>query len=314
MQSVHGRESLGFYVQRGSLAMSGLRSPEALLGGNLMNAILDRKCFFAGVLGFLLCASALSIFSCAEIPLTKRKSLHLIGSDQLFSLSLQQYSTVLKESTLSRDAQKVKQVREVGGRIAKAAEEFMIDSGLGSKVKEYDWEFNLIEDDNTINAWCMPGGKVAVYTGILPITRDDNGLAVVLGHEVAHAIAEHGNERMSQSLLVSLGGLALSAAISSEPEKTRDLFMTAFGIGASVGFILPYSRVHESEADRIGLVLMARAGYDPREAVPFWQRMNESSGHRPPEFLSTHPAPGTRIENINALIPEAMPYYERSKK
>ena len=263
---------------------------------------------------FIVHVLCISLYSCAEIPLTQRKGLRLIASDQLSAMSLQQYSKVLKESKLSQDEQKVLQVRKVGNRIAKAAEEFLIDSGLGSKVDEYNWEFNLIEDDETINAWCMPGGKVAVYTGILPIAQDDNGLAVVMGHEVAHAIAEHGNERMSQSLIVSLGGLALSVALEKKPEKTQDLFLTAFGIGASVGFILPYSRLHESEADRIGLVLTARAGYDPREAIAFWQRMREKGGPRPPEFLSTHPVPESRIKNIRSLIPEAMPYYEKSKR
>jgi predicted Zn-dependent protease len=256
----------------------------------------------------------LSIFSCAEIPLTERKGLRLIASDQLNALSLQQYSQVLKESKLSKDKKKIEQVQRVGKRIAKAAEEFMIDSGLGSEVAEYKWEFNLIEDDKTVNAWCMPGGKVAVYTGILPIAKDDNGLAVVMGHEVAHAIAEHGNERMSQSLLVSLGGVALAVAIEEKPEKTQELFMISFGLGASLGFILPYSRVHETEADRIGLVIMARAGYDPREAIPFWERMKEKGGSTPPEFLSTHPVPETRIEDLRSFIPEAMPYYEKSKK
>ncbi len=263
---------------------------------------------------FILLALFFFLASCTEIPLTHRKGLHLINTSQIYKLSLQQYSTILKESKLSKDKEKVRQVKEVGMRIARAAEEFLIDSGLGSHVSEYEWEFNLIEDDKTVNAWCMPGGKVAVYTGILPITKDENGLAVVMGHEVAHAIAEHGNERMSQSLIVSLGGLALSTALKDEPGKTRELFMTAFGIGASVGFILPYSRVHESEADRIGLVLMARAGYDPRGAIPFWKRMSEKEGPRPPEFLSTHPVPETRIENLKNLIPEAMPYYEKSKK
>jgi len=229
-------------------------------------------------------------------------------------MGLQQYSTILKESKLSEDREKVRLVNRVGKKIARAAEEFLEDSGLGWQVKDYKWEFNLIEDDKTINAWCMPGGKVAVYTGILPITRDETGLAVVVGHEVAHAIADHGNERMSQALLVSMGGIALSVAVAEKPEETQELFMAAFGVSASVGFLLPYSRVHESEADRIGLMLMARAGYDPREAIPFWQRMNKKAGPRPPEFLSTHPVPETRIADIKSYIPEAMPYYERSKR
>jgi predicted Zn-dependent protease len=161
----------------------------------------------------------------------------------------------------------------------------------------------------------MPGGKAAVYTGILPYTRNETGLAVVLGHEVAHAVADHGNERMSEALVANMGGMALSAALSSKPQQTQQLFMTVFGVGANVGFLLPYSRLHESEADRIGLTLMARAGYDPREAIPFWQRMNKQEGKAsPPEFLSTHPAPETRIADINKYIPEALPYFEKSTK
>jgi predicted Zn-dependent protease len=160
----------------------------------------------------------------------------------------------------------------------------------------------------------MPGGKAAVYTGILPFTQDDSGLAVVLGHEVAHAIAEHGNERMSQGLLANMGAMALSVALAQKPRQTQELFMTVFGVGANVGLILPYSRLHEKEADRIGLILMARAGYDPRVAVPFWERMNRKESARSLEFLSTHPAPSTRIANIQSYIPEAMSYYQKSPK
>jgi predicted Zn-dependent protease len=180
---------------------------------------------------------------------------------------------------------------------------------MESEINIYKWEFNLIQDDKTVNAWCMPGGKVGVYTGILPVTRDETGLAVVMGHEVAHAIAKHGNERMSQELLAQLGAVGLSVALSTEPGLTSDIYMAAYGVGTNVGILLPYSRVHESEADRIGLSLMARAGYDPRAAVPFWKRMSEKGGSRPPEFLSTHPAPDTRIKQIESLIPEAMQYY-----
>jgi predicted Zn-dependent protease len=184
-----------------------------------------------------------------------------------------------------------------------------MESGREHEVDRYGWEFNLIEDDETVNAWCLPGGKVAVYTGILPYTRDENGLAVVLGHEVAHALAGHGNERMSQALLVNMGGIALSVALSQRPGETQQLFMAAYGLGASVGVLLPYSRLHENEADRIGLILMARAGYDPRVAVEFWQRMDEEGSARPPELLSTHPAPQSRIESLRAFVPEAMEHY-----
>ncbi len=271
----------------------------------------DQCVLFFGIFFLII----ISFFSgCAEVPLTQRKSLRLVPQSQMTAMSFQQYDKVLKESKLCTDRKKVNMVRRVGNRIAGAAGEFLRDSGLEAEIKNYNWEFNLIEDDKTVNAWCMPGGKVAVYTGILPITRNENGLAVVMGHEIAHAIARHGNERMSQSLVASMGGMALAVALKEKPSKTRQLYMAAFGMGASVGFLLPYSRVHESEADRIGLTLMARAGYDPRGAVPFWERMNKKGGTRPPEFLSTHPAPASRIADLKIHINEALPYYEKSRK
>jgi predicted Zn-dependent protease len=260
------------------------------------------------LIAFILC---FSLASCATVPLTERKSLSLIPDSELVSLSNDQYAQVLKESKLSTDQQKVQMVTRVGRRIANAAEGFLKESGAGDKIKDYQWEFNVIEDDKTANAWCMPGGKVAVYTGILPFTRDEAGLAVVLGHEVAHAIAEHGNERMSQALLAQLGGVALAVALEKQPEETSQLFMAAYGVTANVAVLLPYSRLHESEADRIGLTLMAKAGYDPHEAVRFWQTMSAQGGSRPPTLLSTHPAPESRIEKIKSYIPEAMRYYKK---
>jgi predicted Zn-dependent protease len=253
------------------------------------------------------------LFGCATVPVTERRSLNLVPDSELLALSLQQYREVLKTSRLSSDRSEVKRVRRVGNRIAQAAEEFLREKGLGDDVEHLAWEFNLIEDDKMVNAWVMPGGKAAVYSGILPVARDDTGLAVVLGHEVAHALAKHGNERMSQGLLVQMGGVALSVAMASQPEETRGLAMAAFGAGASVGILLPYSRLHESEADTIGLILMARAGYDPRAAIPFWQRMNHMAGTRPPEFLSTHPDPETRITDIKAHLPEALKYYRKGQ-
>jgi predicted Zn-dependent protease len=179
---------------------------------------------------------------------------------------------------------------------------------MAAEIQNYSWEFNLVESDE-INAWCMPGGKVVVYTGILPLTRDETGLAVVMGHEIAHAVAKHGAERVSHGLLVEFGGTALSAALSQKPQKTREIWMTAFGVGAQVGVMLPYSRTHETEADRLGLIFMAMAGYDPRTAVDFWTRMSQSGGGAPPEFLSTHPSDTTRIRNIESFMPEALSYY-----
>ena len=167
----------------------------------------------------------------------------------------------------------------------------------------------MIEADDTVNAFAMPGGKIAVYTGILPIAQDDAGLAVVMGHEVAHAVAGHANERVSKSIIAQVGLTVLEAFVANRPAQTRQLIMQAVGAGVQVGVLLPYSRLHESEADRIGLTLMAMAGYDPRAAPGFWQRMDTGAGERPPEILSTHPAPATRIRQIEQFIPEAMPHY-----
>ena len=251
---------------------------------------------------------------CAEVPITQRKGLHLVSETELLSMSFQQYNDVLKKSKLSTDTRKVEMVRRVGIRIAKSAETFLTETGQQDKIKNYKWEFNLIEEDKTVNAWVMPGGKAAVYTGILPFTQNETGLAVVLGHEVAHALADHGNERMSEALVANTGGMALSVALSQRPQQTQQLFMKVYGVGANVGFLLPYSRLHESEADRIGLTLMARAGYDPREAIPFWQRMSSQEGQRPPQLLSTHPAPETRVADIKKYLPEALPYFDKRAK
>lgn len=255
--------------------------------------------------------SLLFLFSCTTVPITGRQSLNLVSDSELMTMSLQQYQDVLRKSKLSQDQQKVQMVRSVGTRIARATEDLLRQRGLESEVKNYSWEFNLIQDDKTVNAWCMPGGKVAVYTGLLPVAQNEAGLAVVMGHEIAHAVAKHGNERVSQQLLQQMGGMALSVALSTSPAATSNLFLMAYGVGTNVGVMLPYSRTHESEADRIGLILMAKAGYDPREAIPFWTRMAKSGGGRPPELLSTHPAPETRIRQIESLMPEAMTYYKR---
>ena len=275
---------------------------------------LGKRFSFAVFKLTIIMAGLFFLATCAEVPVTKRKGLHIVPTSELLALSLKQYDQVLKTSKLSKDPKKVQMVRGVGERIAKSAEAFVQESGRGKQISNYKWDFNLIEDDKVVNAWCMPGGKVAVYTGILPYTQDETGLAEVMSHEVAHAIADHGNERMRQALLANMGGMALSVALAKKPNQTRQLFMAAFGAGATVGFLLPYSRLHESEADRIGLMFMARAGYDPRAAIPFWERMNKKAGPKPPEFLSTHPAPESRIANIKTYIPEALPYYQRSAK
>jgi len=263
---------------------------------------------------FYLILVFLFLSSCTSVPITGRKRIALLPSSNLATMALQSYQTLLKKSKLSTDRHQVAVVKKVGNRIARAAEKFMKEEGLQSQLKNFKWEFNLIDDKKTINAFCMPGGKVAVYTGILPIAKDETGLAVIMGHEVAHAIAKHGNERMSQMLLVQLGGVALDVAMKNKPEETKNMFRLAYGIGAQLGLLLPYSRTHESEADHIGLILMARAGYDPVAAPSFWQRMSKiGGGKRPPQFLSTHPSPLKRVKKLQKLIPEVRAKYFRKR-
>ncbi len=252
--------------------------------------------------------------SCTSVPITGRKRIALLPSANLATMALESYQTLLKKSNLSTDAVKVASVRRVGARIAKAAESFMREEGLEKQLKNFKWEFNLIDDPKTINAFCMPGGKVAVYTGILPIAKDETGLAVIMGHEVAHAIAKHGNERMSQMLLVQLGGVALDVALKNKPDETKGMFMLAYGLGAQLGVLLPFSRTHESEADHIGLILMARAGYDPVAAPSFWQRMSGiGGGKRAPQFLSTHPSPEKRVKRLQQMITEVRSKYYKKR-
>ena len=256
-------------------------------------------------------AAAMFAVSCSTVPVTGRSQLNMIPSSTMLSMSYQQYGDFMKSNQVSRDQAKVQMVRNVGVRIQRAVETYFNQKGWSDQLSGYKWEFNLIESPD-VNAWCMPGGKVVVYTGILPVTKTEEGLAVVMGHEIAHAIAEHGNERMSQGLLTQLGGMALNEALASKPEQTRALWMTAFGVGAQVGVLLPYSRLHESEADKLGLIFMAMAGYNPNEAVSFWQRMAANKGGQaPPEFLSTHPSDETRIKDLKAALPEAMQYYKK---
>lgn len=250
--------------------------------------------------------------ACATVPLTGRQQLNLVPESEMLSMSLTQYDDFLKSNQLSDNQQETAMVQRVGKRIAAAVDQYLKDNGLGDRVKDFNWEFNLVKD-SVANAWCMPGGKVVVYTGILPITKNENGLAVVMGHEIAHAVARHGNERMSQEMLVQLGGMGLAAAIDQKPEETKKIYMTAYGVGAQVGAILPYSRSHELEADKMGLMFMAMAGYDPRGAVDFWTRMEANGGSSMPEFLSTHPVDSHRIAQIKQDLPEALKYYQQAK-
>ena len=258
-----------------------------------------------------LLAGLILIAACATVPITGRKQLSIIPDSQINSMSFQQYEQVIAESKLSDDAEAVAMVKRVGQRIQLAVETYFRQEGMSSHLNGYAWEFNLIESDQ-VNAWCMPGGKVAFYTGILPICQDEDGVAVVMGHEIAHAIAEHGGERMSHQLAMAMGGMALDQAMKNEPEKTRQLYMGAFAVGAHYGAMLPYSRKHESEADHMGLNMMAMAGYDPRKAPAFWERMAAAGGAAPPEFMSTHPSDETRIRELNARMPEAMEFYRQA--
>jgi predicted Zn-dependent protease len=255
--------------------------------------------------------AAVFVAACAKVPVTGRSQLNLIPSSQMMSMSAEQYDAFLKQNPPSRDAAATDRVRRVGRRIQGAVERYMKQHNMADRIQGYQWQFNLV-DNKQVNAWCMPGGKVVVYTGILPVTRDDDGLAVVMGHEIAHAVAEHGSERMSQQLLAQMGGVALSEAVKSKPAETQQLWMAAFGAGAQFGALLPFSRLQESEADRLGLIFMAMAGYNPREAVPFWERMAASKEGQgaPPEFMSTHPSDATRIRKLNEMMPEALTYYQ----
>jgi predicted Zn-dependent protease len=245
-----------------------------------------------------------SLSACSTVPITGRSQLNLIPGSSMLSMSLQQYDQFLKEHKVSTDQKQTATVKRVGENIQHAVERYFATSGLSGHLSDYKWEFNLVEDKQ-VNAWCMPGGKVVVYTGLLPVAKGDAGLAVVMGHEIAHAIAEHGNERMSQGLLAQMGGVALSTALSSKSAETQQLWMSVYGVGAQYGAIMPYGRMQESEADHLGLIFMTMAGYDPNEALAFWERMAaQKGGQAPPEFLSTHPSDATRIENIRRLIPE----------
>lgn len=253
------------------------------------------------------------ISQCATVPVTGRRQLSLVSNSEIIPMSFDQYSQVLNESKLSTDQEQTALIKRVGNRIQKAVEQYMAAQNASGQLEGFAWDFNLIEDDKTVNAWCMPGGKVAFYTGIMPICADEQGVAVVMGHEVAHAIANHGRERMSQALIANgfLGGL--SVAMGQNPTGTQQVLMQSIGAGTQLG-MLSFSRKHESEADKLGLIFMSIAGYDPRSAPKFWERMAANSGgQQPEEWMSTHPSHETRISDLNAQIPSALKYYEKNK-
>lgn len=252
---------------------------------------------------------AAAVLACTSVAVTGRKQLALVSNAEILPMAAQQYQEVIKQGPLSSNAEQTQMIRRVGQRIQKAVEQYMAEKNLSDQLDGFAWEFNLIDDPKTVNAWCMPGGKVAFYTGILPICKDELGVAVVMGHEVAHAIANHGRERMSQQMMAQFGLGTLSALMGQNPGAGKDLLLQAVGIGTNLG-ILKFSRQHESEADYMGLIFMSLAGYDPREAPKFWERMTEmSGGQQPPEFLSTHPSHETRVSDLNKWMPEALKYY-----
>lgn len=249
------------------------------------------------------------ICSCSKVPISGRKQLNLLPESQMIGMSMQAYGEFLTANpSVTESNNQAQMVKRVGERIAKAVEKYLKQENQSKRVKGFDWEFKLV-DDPTINAWCMPGGKVVVYTGIMEVTQSEAGLAVVMGHEIAHAIARHGNERMSQQIAIQGGGLTLSVLTSQQPDLTKNLFNQAYGIGSTLGS-LAYSRKHESEADQLGLVFMAMAGYNPQEAPAFWKRMSQLGGAKPPEMLSTHPSDETRIKDIEEFMQVAMSYYK----
>lgn len=253
------------------------------------------------------------LLGCSKNLVTGRKQLSLVSESELQVMALKEYKTFLNENkVVGANSKDDDMVRRVGSNIASAIKTFYDSKGLTSVLEGYQWEFNLV-DNKEINAWCMPGGKVVVYTGLLSVTKNESALAIVLGHEIAHAVAQHGSERMSHGLLQQLGGTALQIALANKPAETQNLFLMAYGVGSTVGAILPFSRKEESEADEFGLYFAAMGGYNPQEAIAFWERMAASGGSKPPEFLSGHPSDKSRIAKIKSVMPQAMKYYTASK-
>lgn len=267
-----------------------------------------------GILTCVLLFGALLVISCAQNALTGKSQLSLVSEQEIQALSLTQYQEFLKSSVVispAKDAQ-AQMVQRVGKKITAAVEAYFAEKNNKDLLKGYQWEYNLVKNDTTVNAWCMPGGKIVVYTGILPVTKNETALAFVMGHEVSHALLQHGNKRMSESMIQELGASVLSAAISTKPKETQSIFMRAYGIGTTVGIMLPFSREQELEADKFGLLWAAKSGYDPTEAMAFWERMQKiKSGETPPEFLSTHPSDATRIQKIKEYLPEVMKFYKK---
>ncbi len=242
-------------------------------------------------------------FSCATNPFTGNKTMAFVPNSQLFPTAFAQYDQFLTENKVVNGTKDAEMIKRVGQRIAVAAERWLNANGYQGYLKDYKWEYNLV-DDKTVNAWCMPGGKIVFYTGILPIAANETGVAAIMGHEVAHALANHGQQRMSAAYLQA--GIAIAGNVVIKDEQSLNIFNQSYGIASNVGGMLPFSRSHETQADEIGLRLMAIAGYNPDEAAELWKRMKANSGGQaPPEFLSTHPSNDTRIANLTKWAPEA---------
>ncbi len=244
----------------------------------------------------------LLLVSCNKNPFTGNSTMAFVSNEELFAASFAQYDQFLKENKVVEGTNDAKMIKRVGQRIAMAAERWLNANGYENYLKDYQWEYHLVNDE-TVNAWCMPGGKIVFYTGILPIAKTETGVAAIMGHEVVHALANHGQQRMSAGMLQQMGAVAGNLAIN-DPES-RDMFNQAYGIGSQLGGILPFSRKHESQADEAGQILMAVAGYDPEEAAKLWERMKAAGGEAPPEFMSTHPSNETRINNLMANAQKA---------
>lgn len=256
----------------------------------------------------ILLAIAAFVVACSKVPITNRKQMNLLPESDMIAMSLTAYGEFLSQNNVvpASDPQ-TQMVQRCGKKIQKAVEQFLAEEGQTKRIEGFVWEYNLVNDP-TVNAWCMPGGKVVIYTGILDVAQDEEGLAVVMGHEIAHAIARHGNERMSSQLLLQAGGATLAVLTDEKPQLAKDLFLLSYGVGSTLGS-LKFSRQHETESDKLGLVFMAMAGYNPNEAPDFWERMAAGGGGAPPEFLSTHPSHETRVADLKAFMPEAMKYY-----
>ena len=243
---------------------------------------------------------------CSTVPITGRKQVKLVSDQQMAAESATSYAEVIRQGPLSADKEKTAQIKRVGERIAAAVEQYLKDTNQMQLIAGFQWEFNLIDEDIP-NAWCMPGGRVAFYTGILPYCQNETGIAVVMGHEVAHAVVGHGAERVSHQMMQQGGGALLG--LFSKDSDYEEAFMMAYGLGSKYLGVLPYSRLHESEADQLGLIFMAMAGYNPEASVSFWQRMGASNPDAPPEFFSTHPADETRVRKLREQMPAALRYY-----